>query len=439
MATDTYTVGGNKTVATQIVWAGNGPVLIVNTDLINTIFIGEDNSIRANDGNGIVPIGPNGSVTVDGTRDFFAVSNASQPVTIATISGGLATFLGLTNGSGNLVLPSMQSPNFVLNLSGWRIDKQGNAQFNSITLNGAQIAPGSITAAQINSAAGILGTMLANGTITNAQIAANTITAVQLAAGIVYAGIVNGTTISGANFIAFGTSNQILVYQGTPANGNLIGSWSAVSGTDPLGNFFQAGIWIYDNSGNAIGMVPGGGGSASSIQFSAGSGTPSIVSGCSALFANSNGELIVNDVGDGQTYAIERKTKGLGTGTIGTTATTLVNFTVSARTYRISARIFFTAGGAGTQTAGFNFNCSGASVANGIDITVKRATSLFGATFTATLNATVGVTAALAAGNTYVAEIEGLITFGSGGLNVQMIVNTGTASLVGGYVELKPV
>lgn len=66
------------------------------------------------------------------------------------------------------------------------------------------IASGAITATQIAAAAGILGSQLADGTVTAAQIEAGTITAALLAAGIVVAGVVDGTTIEGATLIASG-------------------------------------------------------------------------------------------------------------------------------------------------------------------------------------------------------------------------------------------
>lgn len=113
------------------------------------------------------------------------------------------------------------------------------------------------------------------GTITATQIAANTITASQIAAGIIIAGVVNGTTISGAQIIAFGSSGQFLVYSGTPASGNLIGSWSGASGTDAQGNAYPAGL-----------AVEKGG----LVLFDQGS-APSTVSGASILYTSSQQKL----------------------------------------------------------------------------------------------------------------------------------------------------
>ena len=82
------------------------------------------------------------------------------------------------------------------------------------------------------------------GSITAALIAAGTITAEQIAAGQIIAGIVDGTVISGAQFVAYGAAGEVLVYSGLPAPGNLIGSWSAAPGIDDFTNEYPAGLAI---------------------------------------------------------------------------------------------------------------------------------------------------------------------------------------------------
>lgn len=129
-----------------------------------------------------------------------------------------------------------------------------------------QLQTGSITAAQIAAAAGILGSQIAQntigdgniieGSITAASIASNTITVAQIAAGIVIAGIVDGTTIEGAQFIAYGTTGEVLVYSGNPAPGNLIGSWSAMQGADGSGNTYPAGLMVGTPNGSQIQLNP---------------------------------------------------------------------------------------------------------------------------------------------------------------------------------------
>lgn len=61
-------------------------------------------------------------------------------------------------------------------------------------------------------------------------------------AGQVVGGIVDGTIITGATLIADGTQGQILVYEGDPAAGNLIGSWSGLAIQDPYGNSVLLGL-----------------------------------------------------------------------------------------------------------------------------------------------------------------------------------------------------
>jgi hypothetical protein len=60
-------------------------------------------------------------------------------------------------------------------------------------------------------------------------------------AGQKIAGVVDGTTISGAHFIAFGQQGEVLIYSGTPAEGNLIAAISGAAGADDYGNTYPAG------------------------------------------------------------------------------------------------------------------------------------------------------------------------------------------------------
>jgi hypothetical protein len=42
----------------------------------------------------------------------------------------------IIGGGGGLVYPSIHSPNFVHDVSGWTIDKNGNAEFDNVTVRG---------------------------------------------------------------------------------------------------------------------------------------------------------------------------------------------------------------------------------------------------------------------------------------------------------------
>jgi hypothetical protein len=215
-------------------------------------------------------------------------------------------------GGNILVQPAIQSPNFVPGVSGWQINANGSAFFNSITvppggvgikITVAATAPGSPNTGDLwyNSSAGYVldqwsgsawvayqfGTgAISNGSITAALISANTITATQLAAGIIYAGIVNGTTITGASIVADGSSGQVLIYSGTPAHGNLIGSWSGAAGTDGFTNSYPQGLSV------TVGTIAG-----SAITGSTFTGTDFVISSTGELFysaAPAAGNLVLS-------------------------------------------------------------------------------------------------------------------------------------------------
>src|ERR1044072_4202736 len=108
-------------------------------------------------------------------------------------------------GGTTLVRPAIRSPNFVTGVSGWSIDRNGSAEFNDLTIRG---------------------------------------------------------TFNGQNFII--NDDGMFVYSGTPANGNLIASVAAASGTDAFGNSYLDGISQYlaggfmklANGGLWIGDIP---------------------------------------------------------------------------------------------------------------------------------------------------------------------------------------
>jgi hypothetical protein len=236
------------------------------------------------------------------------------------------------------------------------------AQIAANTITAGQIAASTITAAQI-AASAITTTQLAANAVTAAKIAANTITAAQIQAGIILAGAVNGTTITGATFIANGSSGEILVYAGTPTSGNLIMSMSAVSGTDTWGNFYGAGLWIYDTGGNSIGLLPGSSTAASQIALSIGNGTPTPPGGAAALYGAASGGVQAVDGVDGQAYGTQRRT--LVTGSTQLVSSGTPNFWISTfvaapgggptRLYRVHGQAIVKAlGSSGTMSFYFN-------------------------------------------------------------------------------------
>lgn len=95
------------------------------------------------------------------------------------------------------------------------------------------------------SGAGITSTIeavLAFRQVPGGIIQTGTITAAQMAVGIIVAGIVNGTTITGASVVSTGTAGDYLMYAGTPAIGNLGAAFSATAFTDSSGNVVPAGF-----------------------------------------------------------------------------------------------------------------------------------------------------------------------------------------------------
>jgi hypothetical protein len=87
----------------------------------------------------------------------------------------------------------MRSPNYVAGTSGWIINRAGNAEFNDLVLRGM---------------------------------------------------------FAGDDYVV--SEAGIFYYSGTPAAGNMTGSWAAEDGTDPYGNAYTAGLTLYSPVGNVF-------------------------------------------------------------------------------------------------------------------------------------------------------------------------------------------
>lgn len=94
-------------------------------------------------------------------------------------------------GGTALRIPAIQSPNYSPGVAGWIIKINGDAEFNNLTIRGEFL---------------------------------------------------------GADFII--NSSGIFLYNGTPAAGNLVGSWTAAAGTDQFGNAYDIGLNIYSPLGS---------------------------------------------------------------------------------------------------------------------------------------------------------------------------------------------
>lgn len=115
-------------------------------------------------------------------------------------------------GGGNLARPVMKSPDYVPGVSGWAIFRNGNAEFNNLSIRG---------------------------------------------------------TFLGTDFII--SAAGIFLYSGTPAAGNLIGSWATAAGADPFGNAYLQGLVIGGAGSQQIVLTQSAGAGAVALLSGAGS------------------------------------------------------------------------------------------------------------------------------------------------------------------------
>ena len=123
-----------------IAWSGRQAgitttILFYNTDTVNTVWLGSLSNITPA-GSGTIPILPNGTFSGDPSANWFVTGSAAGIVPLVVVPNGQGYFLGITAGMGNLVIPSVQSPNFVEGVSGWQIRKDGSVEFNNGVFRG---------------------------------------------------------------------------------------------------------------------------------------------------------------------------------------------------------------------------------------------------------------------------------------------------------------
>lgn len=99
----------------------------------------------------------------------------------------------ILGGGGALVRPAIKSPDYVAGVSGWTINRAGDAEFNDLALRG---------------------------------------------------------TFNGLNYVI--SEAGIFFYDGTPAAGNMAGSWAPMDGADPYGNAYTAGLTLYSAFGRVF-------------------------------------------------------------------------------------------------------------------------------------------------------------------------------------------
>ena len=147
------------------------------------------------------------------------------------MSGGFAN--PLVGGDGKLVFPQIQSPNFVHGASGWRIGKDGSAEFQDVILPaGTSMVATFAAAAPASPHAGDLWYDTANGlqvsqwdgaawvpySIGTGAIAAGAVTAAQIAAA---AGITSGQVAFTARAIGGITTTIAATAPGSPVAGDI--------------------------------------------------------------------------------------------------------------------------------------------------------------------------------------------------------------------------
>lgn len=166
----------------------------------------------------------------------------------------------IAGGNGNLIAESVQSPNFIHGVQGWRIARDGSAEFQDVILpsgGGGTVVTFSATEpldrkdgdVWYNTANGLEASVWSGTTSTWVPYQIGT---GAIASGVgISAPVITGGTIEGASIIANGSANEYLAYNGTPAAGNLVLSVSPVDGTDSYGNMVDRGFAMYGDGTTA--------------------------------------------------------------------------------------------------------------------------------------------------------------------------------------------
>lgn len=105
----------------------------------------------------------------------------------------------IIDGAGALVRTAIKSPNFNPGTAGWQVAQDGSAEFDNVTIRG-------------------------------------------------------NSTFEGDLIVEAGAGNQVFVYGGVPALGNLLMSIATGQGQDPYGNWYGQGVKFYSNGLTQAGM-----------------------------------------------------------------------------------------------------------------------------------------------------------------------------------------
>jgi hypothetical protein len=298
---------------------------------------------------------PGTPTTVSQAGSVSGAQIAESAISLFSLAQEVLTFQfgGITSSISSSAPSSPADGNLWFDSSnGYQIKRwdAGSTSWVPVVFNGANIlGAGTITA----------GLVAANAIIAG-NIAAGVVTATQLAAGIVKAGIVDGTLISGAQFVAYGTTGEILVYSGTPASGNLVLSVSAMAGTDGFGNAYPAQLGIFNSSSKFTTLSASSAGNLALGTGSSGGGGLEMVT--QSTTPNSANSIFY---ADGNSSAAYRKGSGGLNGQLVVSGTDNSSITNSTSTYATLTALWPIPAGDAADTTTYRLTCWGIATYTG--------------------------------------------------------------------------
>lgn len=160
---------------------------------------------------------------------------------------------------GEVIRDEIMSDNFVMGVSGWAILKNGNAYFYNITAEGnitssAVVVEGATGGVFIYSGIPANGNLIGSWAgIAGTDAYGNTYPqGLNVTIGTITGSAITGGSITGTKFIAEGSNGLLLGYSGVPAAGNLVFAVSPISGSDAFGNSWGMGLSIFGSGGYIV-------------------------------------------------------------------------------------------------------------------------------------------------------------------------------------------
>jgi hypothetical protein len=239
----TMTVNG-VIPADLLISEGDGPTLLVNTDLTNNLYLSHSNSPVAGDPRMAVILSPQSYIVFDGTEDVYGITLPGVNIQVQIIPGGVSYFQsGIT--SGGLIVNNAGL--FFYNGT----PRLGNLMF-SIAATAGTDPYGNIYPAGIETQQSPGGFFVYNGTPGSGKLAV----AIAPQSGTDPFGNAYPVGISLAQ-----NPGGLFVYNGAPGSGKLALAIAPAAGTDAYGNTYPLGLSIgYAAPFVYIHSVPGSGG-----------------------------------------------------------------------------------------------------------------------------------------------------------------------------------